>query len=96
MGGKLWFDSVEGRGLRFTSVALKPGATSGTLDTKKRMLRVLRKIIKKLIPTSLFKRVEPFGHLIEAIAANVYYGFPSRGMHVIGVTGTNGKLPPAL
>ena len=52
---------------------------------------MLRKIIKKLIPISLFKRVEPFGHLLEAIAANVYYGFPSRGMHVIGVTGTNGK-----
>jgi UDP-N-acetylmuramoyl-L-alanyl-D-glutamate--2,6-diaminopimelate ligase len=51
----------------------------------------LRSIIKKIIPTSLFRLVEPFGHLIEAIVANIKYGFPSRGMHVIGITGTNGK-----
>jgi len=51
----------------------------------------IRKIVKKLIPAKLFKRVEPFGHLIEAVIANIWYGFPSRGMHVIGVTGTNGK-----
>lgn len=51
----------------------------------------IRKIVKKLIPTKLFSKIEPFGHLIEAAVANVWYGFPSRGMHVIGVTGTNGK-----
>ncbi len=50
-----------------------------------------RKIVKKIIPTGLFKKIEPFGHLIEAIIANIRYGFPSRGMHIIGVTGTNGK-----
>jgi len=51
----------------------------------------IRKIVKKLIPTKLFRKVEPFGHLIESVVANVRYGFPSRGFHVIGVTGTNGK-----
>jgi UDP-N-acetylmuramoyl-L-alanyl-D-glutamate--2,6-diaminopimelate ligase len=30
-------------------------------------------------------------HLVSAICANVYYGFPSRGMRVIGITGTDGK-----
>jgi UDP-N-acetylmuramyl pentapeptide synthase len=30
-------------------------------------------------------------HLLRAIAANVRYGFPSKGMTIIGVTGTNGK-----
>lgn len=50
-----------------------------------------RKLIKTLIPTSLFKQVEPYGHLIEAIVYNVLYGFPARKMKVIGVTGTNGK-----
>lgn len=51
----------------------------------------VRQIVKKMIPTALYRRVEPYGHLLEAIGANVVYGFPSRGMHVIGVTGTNGK-----
>lgn len=51
----------------------------------------IRKTIKSLIPRSLFRRVEPYGHLLESVVANVRYGFPSRTMHVIGVTGTNGK-----
>ncbi len=51
----------------------------------------LRQTVKQLIPQQLFKRLEPYGHLVEAILANIRYGFPSRGMHVIGVTGTNGK-----
>lgn len=50
-----------------------------------------RKIVKKIIPTNLFSKVEPYGHLVEAVLANVKYGFPSKKMHVIGVTGTNGK-----
>ena len=50
-----------------------------------------RNVIKKIIPTKIFRVIEPFGHLVEAVIANIWYGFPSRGMHVIGVTGTNGK-----
>jgi UDP-N-acetylmuramoyl-L-alanyl-D-glutamate--2,6-diaminopimelate ligase len=30
-------------------------------------------------------------HLLQAIVANVWFGFPSRKLKVIGVTGTNGK-----
>jgi UDP-N-acetylmuramoyl-L-alanyl-D-glutamate--2,6-diaminopimelate ligase len=51
----------------------------------------IRKIVKKLIPNNLFRSIEPYGHLIEAVIANIRYGFPSRHMHIIGVTGTNGK-----
>lgn len=50
-----------------------------------------RKIVKKLIPRSLFEKVEPTGHLIEAWLRHAVAGFPARGMKVIGVTGTNGK-----
>jgi len=50
-----------------------------------------RKIVKVFIPLTLFSKVEPIGHFIEAVAANIKYGFPAWGMHVIGVTGTNGK-----
>jgi len=35
--------------------------------------------------------VSPAGHLLEAVAYNCLYGFPARGMKVIGITGTNGK-----
>jgi UDP-N-acetylmuramoyl-L-alanyl-D-glutamate--2,6-diaminopimelate ligase len=51
----------------------------------------IRRIVKTFIPTSLFQKVEPFGHLIEAIIYNMLYGFPGRKFKVIGVTGTNGK-----
>jgi UDP-N-acetylmuramoyl-L-alanyl-D-glutamate--2,6-diaminopimelate ligase len=34
-------------------------------------------------------------HFYQAIAANVVYGFPARGMTVIGVTGTDGKTTTA-
>jgi UDP-N-acetylmuramoyl-L-alanyl-D-glutamate--2,6-diaminopimelate ligase len=50
-----------------------------------------RKLVKKLIPVGLFRAIEPYGHLIEAIALNILYGFPARNFKVIGVTGTNGK-----
>lgn len=43
--------------------------------------------IKKLIPQS----IKNIYHLLQAILANLIYGFPSRKIKVIGVTGTNGK-----
>jgi UDP-N-acetylmuramoyl-L-alanyl-D-glutamate--2,6-diaminopimelate ligase len=54
-------------------------------------MATIRTIVKKFIPKNVFKTIEPTGHLIEAIGTNVVFGFPSRGLHVIGVTGTNGK-----
>jgi UDP-N-acetylmuramoyl-L-alanyl-D-glutamate--2,6-diaminopimelate ligase len=51
----------------------------------------LRSTVKKLIPTKAFKKVEPYGHLGEAMLLNTLNGFPSKGLKVIGVTGTNGK-----
>lgn len=51
----------------------------------------LRKIIKLFIPRKLFKTIEPWGHLAEAVLFNMLYGFPGHGIKVIGVTGTNGK-----
>jgi len=51
----------------------------------------LRKIVKTLVPTGLFKKIEPYGHLGEAVLMNFRYGFPGRKLRIIGVTGTNGK-----
>ena len=50
-----------------------------------------RDIVKKVVPAKLFMGVEPFGHLVEAVAENMLMGMPSRGLKVIGVTGTDGK-----
>ena len=50
-----------------------------------------RTFVKKLIPRKLFKTIEPWGHLAEAVVFNTLYGFPARNMKVVGVTGTNGK-----
>ncbi len=51
----------------------------------------IRKLVKLFIPRKLFKFIEPYGHLLEAVLLNLIYGFPARGLKVIGVTGTNGK-----
>jgi UDP-N-acetylmuramoyl-L-alanyl-D-glutamate--2,6-diaminopimelate ligase len=51
-----------------------------------------RKIVKAFIPKSLFRKIEPYGHLAEAVLLNTAAGgSPARRMKVIGVTGTNGK-----
>lgn len=45
-----------------------------------------------MIPRRLFRAVEPYGHLGEAVILNsLSGGSPARKMKVIGVTGTNGK-----
>ena len=51
----------------------------------------LRDVVKKFVPTKLFMAIEPLGHWAEAVMWNVVMGFPSRGLNVIGVTGTDGK-----
>lgn len=47
--------------------------------------------IKKFIPKSVFSFFQPMYHRLLAWAGALRYGFPSRGMKVIGVTGTKGK-----
>jgi len=43
--------------------------------------------MKKLIP----QKIKNVYHLIQAVLANFYFGFPSKNLRVIGITGTNGK-----
>jgi len=51
----------------------------------------VRRVVKRLIPKSAFAAIEPYGHLAEAVLWQCAYGFPARGIKVIGITGTNGK-----
>ncbi|MCK6462706.1 MAG: UDP-N-acetylmuramoyl-L-alanyl-D-glutamate--2,6-diaminopimelate ligase [Candidatus Pacebacteria bacterium] len=46
---------------------------------------------RKIIPRSVFKFAQPFYHFTLAFLAAVVYGFPSRKLKIIGVTGTKGK-----
>ncbi len=57
---------------------------------------MLRRIVKAFIPGGLFRRIEPFGHLCEAVFFNLLYGFPARKLKIIGITGTNGKTTTAF
>lgn len=58
------------------------------------MEKVLR-IVKKIIPTSLFKAVQPIYHWCLAFCGAVIYRFPSRKINVVAITGTKGKTSTA-
>ncbi len=48
-------------------------------------------LIKKFIPQVILKLIRPFYHGLVAWLANIYFGFPSKKLIVIGITGTGGK-----
>lgn len=48
-------------------------------------------LIKKMIPKTVFRALQPMYHYVLNFCAAVWYGFPSEKMIVIGVTGTTGK-----
>lgn len=48
-------------------------------------------LFKNLIP----QPVKNVWHLLRAIVASFWYGFPAKKMHIIGVTGTDGKTTTA-
>src|ERR1035437_93285 len=58
------------------------------------MERLLIKV-KNRIPISLFKALQPLYHYALAGLGAVWYGFPSRKLQVVGITGTNGKTTTA-
>ena len=54
-------------------------------------METLLRLIKKIIPTSLFDKAAPAYHRFMAWLGAVIYRFPSRQIKIIGVTGTKGK-----
>ena len=46
---------------------------------------------RKIIPKPVFEFFQPAYHLVLAFLAALIYGFPSRKLKIIGVTGTKGK-----
>lgn len=47
--------------------------------------------LKKIIPEPIFAALQPIYHFKLALYGAVRYGFPSRKIYMIGVTGTKGK-----
>jgi UDP-N-acetylmuramoyl-L-alanyl-D-glutamate--2,6-diaminopimelate ligase len=56
---------------------------------------ILLKKIKKYVPKRLFATLQPLYHYLLALVALAWYRSPSRGLSVVGVTGTNGKTTTA-
>lgn len=48
----------------------------------------MKKLIKEILSQEV---INNFYHLPKAVLANIYYGFPTKRLKVIGVTGTDGK-----
>jgi UDP-N-acetylmuramoyl-L-alanyl-D-glutamate--2,6-diaminopimelate ligase len=59
--------------------------------TENSLLTKILKIGRKIIPKSLFKAAQPLYHWSLSMLGGVIYGFPSKSMKVIAVTGTKGK-----
>ena len=54
-------------------------------------LEIVLALGRRVIPRRLFKLGQPLYHWLLAYAGAILYGFPSRKMKIIGVTGTKGK-----
>ena len=48
----------------------------------------MAKYFRSILPQSL---INNFWHLPKAVLANIWYGFPTKKLIVVGVTGTDGK-----
>ena len=55
------------------------------------MLEAVLRIGRRIIPERIFRAAQPLYHFALALCAAVFYGFPSRKIKVVAVTGTKGK-----
>lgn len=55
------------------------------------MIEAILRFLKKLIPAKVFSACQPIYHKTLAWLGAVLFGFPSRKLNVIAVTGTKGK-----
>lgn len=51
-------------------------------------METAKKIFRSIFPQQI---INDFYHLPQAVLANIIYGFSTRGLKVIGITGTDGK-----
>lgn len=66
-------------------------ANSLTIIVYDKYMSTIKKIARKVIPKESIENAEESYRLNKAKAANMLRRHPAKGMHVVGVTGTNGK-----
>ena len=59
------------------------------------MLNKILRFIERLVPRNLYLAGQPIYHYALAVAGALLYRFPSRAIHVVGITGTKGKSTTA-
>jgi UDP-N-acetylmuramoyl-L-alanyl-D-glutamate--2,6-diaminopimelate ligase len=55
----------------------------------------IKESLRPFIPKKIFKFFQPAYHYILAFLGALYYGFPSRKLRVVAITGTKGKTSTA-
>ncbi|MES2014802.1 MAG: UDP-N-acetylmuramyl-tripeptide synthetase [Patescibacteria group bacterium] len=55
------------------------------------MLHSLKKILEVILPRVIFLKLVSAYHFLFSFGSALFYGFPSRKLFIIGVTGTKGK-----
>jgi UDP-N-acetylmuramoyl-L-alanyl-D-glutamate--2,6-diaminopimelate ligase len=56
---------------------------------------MIKKIVKKMLPASLLNLVLPYYHYVLSFLGAILYGFPSKKIKVVAITGTKGKTSTA-
>ena len=59
------------------------------------MLEKILQAIKKIIPKKLYHATQPVYHFLLSVAGAIFYRFPARKIHIVGITGTKGKTTTA-
>ena len=55
----------------------------------------MKTLLRKIIPRNIFLFFQPFYHYVIALVTSIVYGFPSRKINVVAITGTKGKTSTA-
>lgn len=59
-------------------------------------MHILLQFLKTILGKNITRKIRPLGHGIKSYLSAIYFGFPSRKLTVIGITGTKGKTSTTI